>query len=561
MSSLKKVLVIDCGANHVAAGFFSTSPRGIVLNHIEIETIGSDHANEQEWIHAVFLGLRAISKRRKLSGPAYVVAPGHLLLMKFLKIPHVGKSKRDQIIKFEAQQNIPYPLPEVVWDYEVLHDDGGEFEVALVAIKIEIIQSLCERINSLGMETEIVEPSSMAQLNAFVYSYPDVDEGALLLNIGAKSTNLLFIDKHGFFVRNVAIAGNTLTQAIADEMKISFAQAEDYKLQVFAGNGADEQVQKAVHGASDSFMRRFSMEVNRSIVNFRRQSGASQIQRVYLTGAGSLAPGMIENLSEKLTLNVEWYDSLRNVDVGSKLQPEQLDQIRFHVSEMIGAAQRSRPGAKTRLNLLPLELAKRVAFRKKKTFLAAGTAVLAVAAFLPIFNYQTRASVFREMAAEIEQELVPLRDFDSRIQENLRQVEEIERQAQNLNQLVGAKGSWIEFLNDIQARMIEVEDVWLDSFQLVSVRPGRQPGEEGVEAEEGGGGNVQIRVDLVGRLIDRNNPLSRVSPASQARVNQLFEGFRGSPYIAAVENERFDFNEPGVLRFNVTLVINPTQRI
>src|SRR5690606_21178153 len=323
MSSSKKVLVIDCGANHVSAGIFTAGPKGVVLSDFDSEVIGSDYTTEQEWVSAVQGGVRAIAKRKKFSGAAYLIAPGNLLLMKFLKIPHVAKSKRDQIVKFEAQQNIPYPLPDVVWDYEVILDDGAEFEVALVAVKIDIMQQVCAFMAASGIEAHVIDPAPMAQFNGFNYSYPDAGEGSIVVNVGAKSSDLLFIDKNGFFVRNVPIAGNTLTQAISDELKMPFARAEDLKLHVFAGEtaGIPEEFQQVVHRATESFHRRFSMELTRSIVNFRRQSGTDQVSSLYLTGLGSAVPNIIETLTEKLKIHVDWYDGLRNVKVNPKAAP------------------------------------------------------------------------------------------------------------------------------------------------------------------------------------------------------------------------------------------------
>ncbi len=561
MSSPKKVLVLDCAANHVAAGFFTSGPRGITLNEVEVETIGSDHANEQEWINAVHLGLRAISKRKKLSGPVHIIAPGHLQLMKFLKIPHVGKSKQEQIVKFEAQQNIPYPLNEVVWDYEVILDDGAEFEVALVAIKIEIVQELCDKIQSMGLQVEIVEPSSMSELNAFTYSYPEVDEGALLVNIGSKSSNFLFVDKHGFFVRNVALAGNTLTQAVADDLKIPFAQAEEVKLAVFSGQETDETPVAAVQRATESFHRRLNMEVTRSIVNFRRQTGSDAVTSIYLTGAGALAPGLAESLSEKQKIAIDWYDSLRNVEIGRKVPQEKLDLIRFQISEMVGAAQRSRPGSKAHFNLLPPALAKQLAFKKKKTYLLASMAVLVVAAALPIINFEHTAAVYAEQASSLEDELVPLRRLDSQIQQNQRRVGEIRERIDRLHRLVEARGSWVEFLNDLQGRLIEIEDVWLD--RMVLVRSGAQPQPTGGGGILGGAqqqqqpaGDGTPRLQVSGRLLDRENPLSRVSAQSQDRVNRLLDLFSESEFVSEVRIESLITSEPGVLRFNVSFVLN-----
>jgi type IV pilus assembly protein PilM len=566
MSSSKKVLVIDCGANHVSAGFFSVSAKGVVLSDFQTEIIGSDYTSDQEWVTAVQGGVRAISKRRKLSGPAYLIAPGHLLLMKFLKIPHVAKSKRDQIVKFEAQQNIPYPLPEVVWDYEVILDDGAEFEVALVAVKIDIMQQLCAFMAAIGIEAHVIDPASMAQFNAFTYSYPEVGEGAIVVNVGAKSSDLLFIDKHGFFVRNVPIAGNTLTQSISDELKMPFARAEDLKLHVFSGQtqGIPDELQQVVHRATEAFHRRFSMEMTRSIVNFRRQSGTDQVSHLYLTGDGAAIPNIIETLSEKLKIAVEWYDGLRNVTVAPKVA-DKVEPHRLQVGELVGTALRAGDNARTHFNLLPPDLAKQIEFKKKKTFLIAAAAIFVVAAFIPYFNYENLAETYARHGQELEGDLAELRRLDSQVQGNERRVAEIRQHVASLERIAESKGNWIDFLQDMQQRLVTVEDVWLDRFTVVRQQQQQQQQQAGrgglfdgagappQAASPGAGG---VRLNISGRLIDRENPMSRVSPQSQQRVTALLRSFAESDYISAVENERFDPNEPGILRFEFILVLN-----
>lgn len=563
MSSSNKVLVIDCGANHVAVGFFTVGTNGLILSGFETEVIGGDYTSDQEWVTAVQMGLRAISKRKKLSGPAYLIAPGHLLLMKFLKIPHVVKNKRDQIIKFEAQQNIPYPLPEVVWDYETLLDDGAELEVALVAIKIEIVQSLCDAVATLGVEAEIVEPAAMAEFSAFSHSYPEVQEGALLVSIGAKSTDLLFIDTHGFFVRNVPIAGNTLTQSISDDLKISFAHAEALKVHVFGGEAEDveEEMLLGVQRAVEGFLRRFSMEVTRSIVNFRRQSGAEQVSKVYLTGGGAIVPGILENLTEKLKVGVEWYDALRNVNVSSKVPADLVEHHHLQLGTLVGTALRARPGTPSHFNLLPPALARQVDFKHKRTYLVGAAAILAVAGFIPVLNYQTQAETFAQQAADLEHELVPLRQLNREIQQNLSRVEEIQDRIDSFQKLAAARGNWIALLNDFQERLVQVEDVWLDDLAVI---------EQQQEAARPRGGFLDydeppppvaaarptMRLRLSGRLLDRQNPTSFVSRESQNRVNALLASFTDSEFISAVENQRFDTSERGILRFSFVLVVD-----
>lgn len=565
MSSSKKVLVINCGANHVSAGVFTAGPKGVVLSDFDSEVIGSDHTTEQEWVTAVQGGMRAIVKRRKFSGPAYLIAPGNLLLMKFIKIPHVTKSKRDQIVKFEAQQNIPYPLPEVVWDYEVIFDEGAEFDVALVAVKIDIMQQLCAFLAVTGIKAQIIDPSPIAQFNSFVYSYPEVTEGAIVVNVGAKSSDLVFIDKNGFFVRNIAIAGNTLTQSISDELKMPFARAEELKLQVFAGNteAIPEEFQEVVTRAVESFHRKFSMELTRSIVNFRRQSGTDHVSNLYLTGLGAAVPDIIEVLTDKLKMSVDWYDALRNVKVGSKVAPR-VEPHRMQVAEMVGTALRASSNSKVKFNLLPPVLAKQIEFARKKLYLMAAAVIFVVAAFIPVFNFETQAETFRLQGEGLEKDLEPLRVLDKEIAANQRRVEDIKDNIASMEGLAKTKGSWIAFLEDLQSRLIKVEDVWIDRLSFVGETQSQQTNMDvgGLfgagapaptpQASSSGG----TRLNVSGRLLDRENPLARVSATSQQRVNELLASFAESDYIGEVQNEKFDTSELGILQFEFVLVLN-----
>ena len=65
-----------------------------------------------------------------------------------------------------------------------------------------------------------------------------------------------------------------------------------------------------------------------------------------------------------------------------------------------------------------------------------------------------------------------------------------------------------------------------------------------------------MKLTLGGRLLDVANPVSNVSPESYERVKKLIASFTGSPFLTAVENERFDNTQPGLLRFDFTLVVN-----
>ena len=204
-----RVLAVDIGAGHVACGVFTAGAAGrLVLQQFAIEAHSSDPSHEARWATEIAQSLGAVSTRHKLGGISALAVPGHLALTKFIKTPSMAKEKRGKIIAFEAAENIPYPLEEVVWDHLVVADDGFDLEVMLTAAKFESMQTLCTATDSAGFPAERAVPAALALNHAFRYNYPEVNESVIVINVGARSTNLLFMEGERFYVRTLALAGN-----------------------------------------------------------------------------------------------------------------------------------------------------------------------------------------------------------------------------------------------------------------------------------------------------------------------------------------------------------------
>ena len=106
-----RVLTLDPGASHVAAGVFATGNNGIlILQRFAHESQDADPAHEARWNEHLTQALGAIASREQLSGACALVVPGHLALTKFVKTPALDRAKRTQSLAFEASQHIPYPL-------------------------------------------------------------------------------------------------------------------------------------------------------------------------------------------------------------------------------------------------------------------------------------------------------------------------------------------------------------------------------------------------------------------------------------------------------------------
>lgn len=601
-----RVLAVDIGAGHVACGVFALGASGrLVLQNFALETHPSDPSHDARWSTDLAQALGAISSRYKLRGAATVAIPGHLALTKFVKMPSVAKEKRGKIVNFEAAENIPYPLDEVVWDYLVVADDGFDLEVMLTAAKFDAMQSLCSAADAAGFPVEHATPAGVALWHAFRYNYPQVRESVIVINVGARTTSLLFAEGDRFYLRTLTVAGNFVTQAIADELRIDFASAETLKIQVLSGRSdlpATSPSRAAVLRATTAFASRLQLEITRSTVTHRRQSGAAAPVAAYLTGGGSLVPELAATLSEKTRMPFLPYEALRNVDLSANSRAAGVESLAPVLADLVGLATRAVTPTAPEASLLPPTLTAAIAFRKRQPLFVAAAVLGLVALVPPIAYFHQQASGTNERIAQYDNQLMPLRSLQNRNEQNVAQIEAAKEQIAAVRGAYETKANWVNFFADLQERLGKIEDVWLDKLQVS--RPPLPTAQELAEAAQrsadaeaaAAAANAPaaaaipadatataaaaapagtdpasanpaempvkpVRMTLSGRLLDVRNPQSKVSAESLQRVKQLLASFGESQFITAVENERFDTNQNGLLRFDFTLVINPKKTL
>ena len=188
---------MDLGAATLKiAEFEPNEAGGLRLKQYALKSLGPEGMQEATRQVAVVRGLQSLLTERAFSARnVNVCAPGFHVFSKFVKLPPVDTSKVTQIIQYEAQQNVPFPLEEVVWDYQILGTTpSGELEVLLVAIKSDVVEATFSSVEAAGLKLQLVDVSPAALCNAFRYNYGDLQGCTMLLDIGAKTSNLLFFD-------------------------------------------------------------------------------------------------------------------------------------------------------------------------------------------------------------------------------------------------------------------------------------------------------------------------------------------------------------------------------
>src|SRR5450432_1160001 len=271
MLNLKSFLTVDFGAGSLKLAEFEVNESGgLRLKTFAIKPLGAEGAAETTREATILKALQeALVEKGIKCKNVNVCAPGFHVFSKFVKLPPVDATKVTQIIQYEAQQNVPFPLAEVVWDYQILGSaPGGELEVLLVAIKSEVVEGLFRVAAKAKLKLNLCDASPAALVNAFKYNYGEPEDCTMLLDIGAKTSNLLFFEKGKVFSRSINLGANAITQDFANEAKLKFDEAEKIKIAegfVSLGGAYEEPEnphQAAISKIARQFMTKLHIQVN-----------------------------------------------------------------------------------------------------------------------------------------------------------------------------------------------------------------------------------------------------------------------------------------------------------
>ena len=321
-----------------------------------------------------------------------ISVPGHTSLAKFIKLPPVEPGKVAEIVKYEARQQIPFDLEEVVWDFQPIGggvEESGfmlEAEVGLFAMKRELVFESMRPLMNQGAEIEVVQMGPLALYNYLSYDVlsfrksegtpepPDAEDYYIVLDMGADNTTLLVSNGRSLWIRNVPIGGNHFTRALTRQMKLTFAKAEHLKC-----NATKSPDPKAVFQAMRPVFNDYVTEIQRSIGYFGSVNRSAKIKKVIGAGNGFKLAGLQKFLQQNLQYEVERLEHLDGV-TGDRVLSDPLfmkNVMTFAVP--YGLALQTLKQTRIHTTLLPPEIVTERKIRSKKPWVVVAAAALLLA--------------------------------------------------------------------------------------------------------------------------------------------------------------------------------------
>jgi len=479
MAKPQRIYALDLGMQTVSLAEFHKLPNGgLCLNAFHETELITDPSADATRPAQIREAVRELRETLKVPAkePVNFALPAQSVFSRFVKLPGATPEDVSSIIAFEAQQNVPFPIDEVVWDYQIMGDQrDGSWDVVLVAMKSDQLTEVADAVTAGGMQPRIIDVAPMAVYNSFRYSYPEATGCSLIIDIGARTTNLVFVEDDRAFSRSIPVGGNSISAAVAKEFQQDITLAERLKVEkgsvslggAYAepGDPTEARVAKVVRNT----MTRLHAEIARSISFYRTSQAGSQPVRVLLCGGTVSLPYMVEFFSEKLQTPIEFLNPLRNVTVTSATVAAALGTKAHTLGELVGAALRSFDNCPLEINLRPPSVVREQDLARRKPFLILSVICLLLTLAGWWLYFSQAAKVTDEVLQRVQADVAKLDAVAQQMDKLAGEQKKLDDMIAPLLIAPAERSAWSEIFDELGAKLPS-RYIWITEMQPVGAR-------------------------------------------------------------------------------------------
>lgn len=453
---------IDVSKFSIKAVRLEAGPAGMVLTQVGVMPYeGTDSGEPVNLDSEIRHSLAELKVRLKIGSERVVLSlPGHSTFNRLIKLPPVEEGKLQEVVRYEAQSQIPFPIDEVIWDYQFVeraYAPGEEKEVILFAIKKEIVEQFLANIHDLGLNVEAIQFAPVALYNFLSYDQ-DIGTSCIAIDMGADNADLLVVDGAKFWIRNLPITGNDITKALQKAFKVSFTEAEKLKRKA----GTTPQAQK-IFNAAQPVIRDLIGEVHRSIGYYKSISKQVRFEKVLVLGNASRFVNFQKFVSQTLQMPAVRVTKLNRIAIGGSLDAANLSEDLTTVSTSLGLALQGWDETNNRVNLLPPAFRKSREMKRKQPLVATAAALLVGLVGLMWTMADTEARDLQSKAGIAGTLTKDIDDLKSKYENAKAEAARLEKPLQRLESMIGDRDTILRVMNLIHPNIPDNGILSLDS--------------------------------------------------------------------------------------------------
>jgi type IV pilus assembly protein PilM len=372
-----------------------------VIEHPKI--LSQPDADRDELISSA---LEKFASRNEWQGDKFVIGvPGQQTFARFCKMPPIDLKKDAKkihdLVRYEASQQIPFDIEDVIWDYQLFTSEGSpDVEVGIFAIRKDLIRK------HLGYFAAVnIAPLGVQTIPAALYNFCQFDGQAtgaggatIMIDVGAQNTDLVIVEANAAWTRNIPLGGNSFTEALVRAFKLSFAKAESLKR-----TAATSKYARQIFQAMRPVFADLVAEIQRSVGFYSSTHRDVELKRVLALGNAFRLPGLQKYLENNLTIpgGVAKLEKFNQLTPTATINAPQFTENVLSFAAAYGLALQGLGLAPIRASLLPTELARIAVWQKKRPFFIATAAALLIAAGIPwIANSLDRQALASDQSSQ-----------------------------------------------------------------------------------------------------------------------------------------------------------------
>ncbi len=450
----KRALSLDLGSSKIrVCDLHKSSGKFKVTYYDELEIPAQAEEREE------FLRTEGRSFIKRQPGSSYYVSlPGRGVLVRTLTIPKVPIKKIHDILKYEVQQQIPFPLEMVEWKYQILSEENQTFNILLAAAKKELINDFLNRLSSLGIDYAYLDTDLFAFYNIFMISdYFSPDRCQAIVEIGANSSNLIIHHKEKILMRSLTTAGDTITAAIAEAESLSYPEAEEKKI----SQGLEMPLVA-------SNVENINTEIQNSIDYWRFTQKGPEVEEVYVCGQSAQFKNFREFFQEKSKIKTTYF----NVFSNAELDPEFafLGERYLEFPILMGIGLRKSRQTFINLDMLPAEIERIREFRQNRPYIYIAAVMAGLIAITPTLFYNQDKAMLNGILSEIEMSLKQYEKYKPEVDSLNNEIKALQGKEGVVEGVISSKTIWLKRILDIGSNLPS------SRIYIVSLVPGAGTG-------------------------------------------------------------------------------------
>lgn len=243
-----------------------------------------------------------------------VSLPGHLLSTRILELPFSNAKKISQVIEFELEGFIPFPVEDIFLDYHVLRQHEGQSQVLCAYMQEENFKKYFECLEAAAVDAkyfgaDFTDLAGIAQIAMIPH------EGYYAIcDIGHSKTNFLIMEgKELRYVRTIGIGGYHFTRAIQRSFNLNFEKSDALKIsrgKLYVHESDSDQISRILNKVATELVA----SIKQTFLGSRKYLPDISIPAIYCCGGGAKLLGILDHLSFHLRTNVFELDTLNFIN-------------------------------------------------------------------------------------------------------------------------------------------------------------------------------------------------------------------------------------------------------